>query len=248
MHRIVATLVFALPFAALAQTPTPPPPQPTPPPGWVTPDESPAPEATPAPVATPDSELRATDTLPPEMLRRPPHSPFGEPAVSPTLAFALGVRSVKNRPDASTPSVDFWVGARFHPFVAKAAPFMAAGTEINIRTAPTPVNAPLPAESTSYTEFVPEMRWGFAHLREPHGDYVNTVFPNVELYGITGWRIKNRIDGNALRLGFGISSPALMILSAACEAPIPAMFEVTMDVDSMYSGEREYAFRFGWHF
>ena len=82
MHRIVATLVFALPFAALAQTPTPPPPQPTPPPGWVTPDESPAPEATPAPVATPDSELRATDTLPPEMLRRPPHSPFGEPAVS----------------------------------------------------------------------------------------------------------------------------------------------------------------------
>lgn len=243
MHRIVAILAFALPFAALAQaqTPTPPPPQPTPPPEWVAPAGA-------EPVATPDPNLRAVDTLPPEMLRRRPQSPFAKPAVSPTFALALAARSVKSRPELGTPSLDVWAGARFHPFVTTAAPFMAMGAEVNFRQIPRVEGAPLPQESSSYTEVVPEMRWGFAFLRRPHDDYVNTVFPNVELYGITGWRIANRVDGHALRVGMGISSPALMILSAACEAPIPAMFEITMDVDSMYSGEREYAFRFGWHF
>lgn len=236
MHRIVAILALGLPFAAFAQTPTPPPPQPTPPPGWV------------VPTPTPDPELRATDTLPPEMLRRRDASPFGKPAISPTLAIAFGFRSVKNHPNAGTPSVDMWAGARFHPFVTQVAPFMAAGAEINFRQMPLVEGAPLPQERTSYTEIVPEMRWGFAFMRKPHEDYFNTVIPNVELYGITGWRIKNRVDGHALRLGMGISAPALMVLSAACEAPLPAMFEISMDVDSMHSGEREYAFRFGWHF
>lgn len=245
---IVALILLAAPLGALAQTsstPTPPPPQPTPPPGWHAPDGDPG-----APIPRPpDPGLRATEVLPDEMLRRPrSQRPFGRPMVAPTLGIAIAARSVKNHEELSTSSVDFWLGARFHPFLAKAAPFVAFGTEVNIRELPR-LEPLLPEqESVTYTEFTPEMRWGFVFLRAPHRDYLNVVFPNVEVYGITGWRLANRHQGHALRIGVGVSAPIVTALSVMAEVPLPAMLEVTMDADSLHSGEREFAVRFGWHF
>ena len=245
----VTALVFAFPAAGLAQTPTPPPPQPTPPPGWHAPEDEPYDGGDPAePVATPDPDLRAVDSLPPEMTRRHRPDGFGQPGISPTIGLSASVRSVKNRPDLATAAFDLWIGARFHPMVTSAGPFMAVGAELNFREIPALDPAVAEGGERSYTEVVPEMRIGFAHLRRPHSDYVNVLFPNVELYGIAGWRIANRYNGHALRIGFGVSAPVVMALSAASGYPIPSMFEVTMDAASAYSGDREFAFRFGWHF
>lgn len=231
MARFAAAVGFAsllLPFAALAQTATfLPTPQPTPPPASV------------AMTDAPDPELRAIDTLPPEMLRRPGKSSW---KVVPTLAIAAGAHTTTRAETGErTSSVDVWLGARFHPFTGFAGPFVAAGAEINLRNHLRPGNAPLPRERVTYLELVPEMRWGFAFLPKPYEAYRNTVIPNLEIYGIAGWRIANRYNDNALRVGAGISAPGLM-------GPIPGMFEVTMDVDSAKSGVGEYAFRIGWHF
>lgn len=258
LHAFVfAISLVTVPFAALAQTPTPPPPQPTPPPGWQPPDgadEPPAPgwhrpgEDAEGSVTAPDPDLRAVDVLPSEMRRQRRPSRLGEPGIAPTFALGVGARGVKNRPDLASASVDVWLGARFHPMVTSFAPFMAVGAEVNFRQMPQldPAVAQEADGDGSYTEVVPEMRFGFAHLRRPHEKYFNTVFPNVELYGIAGWRIANRYNGNALRIGAGVSVPPLLIVLA--EAPMPSMFEVTMDMDSAVSGRREFAFRFGWHF
>lgn len=242
---LFVALAIALPAAAVAQTPTPPPPQPTPPPGWHAPDEDEPPAPAPEPAATPDPDLRAVDTLPPEMTRRRPQG-FGEPGFAPTLGVAAAFRSVENRSSLSTASIDLWLGVRFHPMVTAAGPFMAMGAEVNFREIP--ALDPIVAEGgdRTYTEVVPEMRLGFAHLRRPHNEYINTLFPNVELYGIAGWRIANRYNGNALRVGAGVSVPVMMALSAAAGYPVPSMLEVTMD--TAFNGTEEYAFRFGWHF
>jgi hypothetical protein len=246
---LLVSVAFAFPAAALAQTPTPPPPQPTPPPGWQAPeDEPPPPDDEPdsaAPVATPDPNLRAVDTLPPDMQRR---DAFGKPGFAPTIAIAAGFRSVKNRPELATASFDLWAGLRFHPSVSSASPFMAMGAEVNFRTIPDLDPTVREGSDTGYTEVVPEMRFGFAHLRQPHHDYVNVLFPNVELYGIAGWRIANRYNGHGLRLGVGVSAPIFMALTAASGYPCPSMFELTMDTESAFTGEREFAFRLGWHF
>lgn len=248
--------ILAAPFGAFAQeaTPTPYPTQPPPPPGWSKPDgvstNPPIEESAPAPAPSPDPELRATEVLPDEMLRQPRSRPrvIGRPMVSPTLAIAIAARGVKNHDELATSSVDFWLGGRMHPFIAAGTPFVAFGAEINIRELPQVEPVTPEQQTTSYTEFVPEMRWGFAFLRSPHEDYFNVVFPNVELYGISGWRIANQYSGHALRLGVGVSAPIVSALSLACEVPLPAMLELTMDVDSLHSGDREFALRFGWHF
>lgn len=174
---------------------------------------------------------------------------FGEPAFAPTFAFAVGGRRVKGHPELDSPSLDFWLGGRMHPMVGPTSPFVALGAEMSFRTDPR--LDPMVSDDDDermYAEVVPELRYGIAFMRKPYGGFANTVFPDVEIYGITGWRIANHLDGNALRLGAGISAPILLRESAKANTLVPSMFEVTMDVDSAVSGERDFAFRVGWHF
>lgn len=252
---------IAAPVHAQPASPTPPPAQPTPLPGETpvpVPPEyggDPAPAPTPDPVAAPPESAPSFATPPePAPAARPTVPPgFSRPVLAPTFAFSLSTRTAKHRSELDGMSIDVWLGARFHPVTAQASPFVALGAEINSRNgfyepATNEVGSRQSGSGVTWAEVVPEMRFGWAYAASPATDYFNQVFPIIEVYGIAGWRLPNEHSGHAVRLGFGVSSPLVMVMGVAGQVPIPTQLELLMDVDSFTTGEREVVFRFGWHF
>src|SRR5207248_2638207 len=136
-------------------------------------------------------------------------------------------------------SVPLWLGIAMQTMPGHSVPFTAFGLEMNFRST---------FGGAHYTEYTPEIRAGLAVLRTPTGDYVNRMFPNVEVYGIGGWRLPNRFEAGGARLGLGISSPLLLLLvgETGCDVPLPTMLEGTVDYG--ITPAPQYAFRMGWQF
>ena len=236
--RPLLLLLLLVPGVARAQTPTPTP--------FPVQETAPTDPVEPPPTGEPATE----DAQPPAEdsfalgTARPPR--FEPPAIVPTIGIALAVNTSDRYPGVAAPSIPIWVGVSFLPSPNRFSPFTAVGVEVSQRTLVE--GFPSANDHRSYYEFTPEMRMGVSWLRAPRDRYVNKMFPDVEVYGIGGWRIANQYQGHAARLGVGVSSPMLMaLMTAVCQTPVPAMVEVTMDVDS-FKGSRDYSLRFGWHF
>lgn len=273
----MTSTLFAL--AILAQvdaTPTAPPPQPTPPPGWtrLNPDGSPqqptpAPTQTPAPAPatggyggavggnggftnTPDG-TQSTDhvTLPDDYNRPmapPRHRELLQPGIVPTIGAGLVLRSrLQSQTQDQVSAVDdvgdagmFWIGLGMLPEPQEWAPFYSLSAEVQFHQT---------VDNVSFVEWTPTVRVGLDGLRHPFNEYVNQVFPNVELYAIGGWRVPNPYEPGAARVGIGVTSPlvagALIAMARDC-VPIPTMLEGTVDLDGRDAPQ--YSLRFGWSF
>ena len=135
----------------------------------------------------------------------------------------------------------FWIGLTLYPSPGRWAIFTSFGTEIAFGT--------LFDEDRErrYTEWVPEMRTGIAHMRAPYDSYFNHVFADVQLYFIAGWRIENPVFPEGARLGAGVTAPPLVLLGMAESClPMPTSFEMYADVAE---GELpRWGFRIGFQF
>ena len=173
----------------------------------------------------------------------PPSQPRLEPpGVVPTFGVYAGYWWRRTSEDVS-PGFPIWAGVALHPSPSTVSPFVAFGTEINFRY------VEVDAFTTGrYVEWVPETRVGVAWLRAPHTDFVNRTFPNASLYFIGGYRLPNEgfsPDG-AVRIGAGISSPVLTVLTLAERCtPAPGSLEFLVDLEE---AEPVYSIRFGYHF
>ena len=201
---------------------TPPPPQPTPPPPPREPFDEPA--------------LTAADVFADPVFPPPPRRLFEGESVFPTVGISAATRYIGDR--GTAPSGDIWMGLRVHPLFGRVNPFVAVGVEMNVR----------PVRDERYTEIVPEIRVGLSYHRGPLDQYVNRLLPEVQVFGIAGWRTPNRHAGSAARVGIGISAPRIM--PEWTELPplaAPTLIEVVFDTTSS-TGPREMAVRVGWHF
>lgn len=193
-----------------------------------------------------DPELRAVDVLPREMLaddsgRSATRVPFGLTA---GIAGCLRLNTERS----GTGSVDLWVGIRF-PRVIYSTPFVSLGTEVGFRDHPRklPENVEYIEDDVAvdtYTQLVPEVRAGFVVLDPEMGSAAH-VF---QLYGLAGYRIANRYDRAAMRVGAGVTSTLPLALLGACGIPIPLPTTVEVILDLPSRGGAEASVRFGFVF
>ena len=266
-----------LALAILAQvdaTPTPPPPQPTPPPGWTrigpdgSPQQTPAPSPTPAPSTggygggavggnggftnTPDGTESTDHVALPQDYDRPMSAPrrheLLQPGIVPTIGAGFSLRShdtqqTQNQVSSVNDVGDagfFWIGVGMLPEPQEWAPFYSLSAEAQFHQT---------IDGVSFVEWTPTVRVGLDALRNPYNEYLNQVFPNVELYAIGGWRVPNPYERGAARFGVGVTSPLVagaLIAAARDCVPIPTLLEGTVDLDGQ--NPPQYSLRFGWSF
>lgn len=89
-------------------------------------------------------------------------------------------------------------------------------------------------EERTTVDWVPSMRLGLALLKQDAHPFVRALLPWLSVHGIVGVRMPSDQRPVAMRLGIGVSSPLLVILSAkAMEAglPLPNTVELLVDLD-----------------
>lgn len=192
-----------------------------------------------------DPELRAVDVLPREMLAEQP------PAKGPRIPFGLtaGLSGCWHPTSerGAKGSMDLWLGIRF-PRLVRSTPFVSLGTEVGFRDHPrdVPENVEYVDDVAvdSYTQLVPELRGGFVVL-DPSLGPAAQIF---QIYGIGGYRIANRYDRAAVRVGVGVSSslPLSVLGAMKIPLPLPTTAEVVFDVPSR--GGTEVGLRLGFVF
>jgi len=204
-----------------------------------------------APAFANDDDLRAVDVLPRELLARADGSSrlrninIGLTAgIAGTLRISKGGLDDRN----SKTSMDLWIGLRY-PRMERPTAFVSVGTEVGFRDFVRPKTESLEWEeevdrTDSYTEVVPEVRFGYAVV-EPSLGFAMLVF---QTYAFTGYRVANRYNPAAVRIGFGVSSSFPIMLSTAMRIPlpIPTTAEVIFDIPS--KGAAVPALRLGWVF
>ena len=191
---------------------------------------------------------RAVDILPREMLA----SSGGPSRVSREIPLGLtagimGTLRLNKDEHGGNGSMDLWIGLRY-PRMVRTTPFVSLGTEIGFRDHVRAKDETLEWEeeterTDAYTELVPEIRGGFVVV-EPSLGAAMLVF---QLYGLGGYRLRNRYDPAAVRLGLGVSSSLPLTIAGFCNIPlpIPTTAEVIIDFSS---GSAEPGLRLGWVF
>lgn len=92
----------------------------------------------------------------------------------------------------------------------------------------------MPKEGRTTVDWIPGMRIGLAMLKRDAHPFVRALLPWLSVHGIVGVRMPSDQRPVAMRLGIGVSSPLLVIVSAkAMEAgiPLPNMVELFVDLD-----------------
>lgn len=104
-----------------------------------------------------------------------------------------------------------WLGAAWHPRPGTAfSPYVALGSEFGW------VIPPGRDLSESHFEVVPSVRGGWSLPPAPTTSYGSQTFPQMEIYGLAGYRLPNHLRGPALRVGVGISFLAFARWQASC--------------------------------
>jgi hypothetical protein len=167
-----------------------------------------------------------------------------EPSVALTLGLSAGAVVARGHEavgdEGDLGMISGWVGATVHPRPDNVSLFVGAGVEIGGVYAPESGGGHLLA-----MEYVPEARAGLALLGSPLWE----SFPHLEVYVLGGFRIPNAVRGSAVRLGAGISIPALGAaqlesFGGNCPPFFPWMVEVIYDVSDV----PETGVRIGYHF
>lgn len=192
-------------------------------------------------------DLRAVDVLPREMLSRNGGGGLRNVNVGLTAGI-MGTLRLNKDENGGNGSMDLWIGLRY-PRMERPTAFVSIGTEVGFRDYVRPKTESFEWEeevdrTESYTEIVPEVRAGYVVV-EPSLGFAMLVF---QTYAFTGYRIANRYNPAAVRVGFGISSSFPIMLSTAMRIPlpIPTTAEVMFDVPSR--GPTVPGLRLGWVF
>ncbi len=159
-----------------------------------------------------------------------PFSHHGQPMLTPTLSAGLGYAL-----SAGGEQVPVCAGIAFYPELGRGvlAPRLGLLLDLGIQLAE--------AGRGTHVSFTPTLHSGLAFLIPSSGEkarFGRALFPFLHLYAIVGVRIPGERDGlalpTAIRLGLGLSSPLLSLLTLALAragAAVPNLVELTADLE-----------------
>lgn len=202
LHFII-TAALATTYVGLASAREPPPPKPLY-------EEEPVPE--PAPVrAHPSTDVDEDITGDAKLTL---------PNLTPVANVSLGFNLTN--PFLDAPAFGLFLGANYYPWPDKYNAFWSLG--LKVEQNPDITHNPM--------SIVPTARSGFAWI---HGDpekFWNKLLPNLQLYGLAGWRLPLDERGARGRVGVGVGSPRISpasLLMVLHGVPVPNQAEVIME-------------------
>ena len=159
----------------------------------------PSPEDEPPPsLAERESDEASLELSPSRRYDRPEPVSFAWPDATPSVAVNMQYNMTSDA--VQKPGFGLWLGVNYYPWVDVFNTFWSAG--IKIENNPDVYGKPI--------DFVPTLRSGFAWLNGSPKRFKNQLLPNLQIYGLGGWRVSRDEDRDSrLRAGIGISSPRL---------------------------------------
>lgn len=163
----------------------------------------------------------------PEASRAAPEYKRGGFGFAPSVGAAILLKfddDLDEREDGTEYSFPLWLGATMYPWVSEVTPFVTLNFAFDLTV----------GDVATEIDYLPTARLGVAVLDgDPH-KFENQLLPLFLGYLIAGARYAPGIENERIRLGVGISSPAIVAASlymCANGLPIPNMIEYVAEVD-----------------
>lgn len=202
LHSIIIAAAITTTHAGIASAQDPPPPKPLY-------EEEPTPA--PAPQQRPSHDVGDDITG---------DATLAWPDLTPVANVSIGFNLTDPYLDA--PAFGLFLGANYYPWPAKYNVFWSLG--LKLEQNPDITHNPM--------SIVPTVRSGFAWIHGKPEKFWNKLLPNLQVYGLAGWRLPLDERGALGRVGVGVGSPRVApasLLMVLHGVPVPNQAEVIME-------------------
>ena len=189
-------------------------------------------EDLPRPLAEREGEQQLVEKQPANSGPRPsdPRVGFDWPSITPT-ATVIAHLNVTD-PTIQKAGFGLWLGGNYYPWPDEFNAFWSLG--LKVENNPDIWGRP--------TDFIPTVRSGFAWLDGSPTRFKNQLLPNLQIYGLAGYRIPRDEREQRIRTGLGVSSPRLSPATAVMLLygfPLPNQLEFLVDIDPIDPSKRD---------